>query len=176
MEQGNTKQQFEEVYAKEVDSLFKYCALRVSSKTQAMDIVQDVFIELWQVYQKGEEVKNDRALLFTILRNRIIDWYRKKKALSLDSMMEKRDGEPSFEPRDIKAEESIVFSAESKRAVEAINTLDDTYREVLYLRLIEDLTPEEIGSVLDLNANTVSVRITRGLEKLRTKLNIEKLL
>lgn len=171
----NNKQQFEEIYEREVNSLFRYCTLRVGVRSQAMDIVQDVFIELWQIYQKGEVVNNPRALLFTILRNRIIDWYRKKKALSLDSMMERHDDEQSFEPRDQKAEDNIMISAESKRALEAINSLDESYREVLYLRLIEDLSPEEIGSILKINTNTVSVRITRGLEKLRKKLHIEKL-
>lgn len=175
MENLEIRQKFEEVYASEADSLFRYCITRVGDRSQAVDIVQDVFVALWQTYQKGEEVKNHQAYLFTILRNRIIDWYRKKKSFSLDAIMEKKEGESSFEPADQKAHEGIVFSAETRQVVEAINELVPRYREAVYLRLIEDLSPPEIASILGSSANIVSVRITRGIQKLKKKFNIEEL-
>ncbi|MFA6000302.1 MAG: sigma-70 family RNA polymerase sigma factor, partial [Candidatus Paceibacterota bacterium] len=70
----------------------------------------------------------------------------------------------------------IVLSAEARAMIEAINVLPPNYRDVLYLRLIEDFTPEEIGNMFGMSANMVSVRITRGLEKLRKELKIEKIL
>lgn len=176
MDREYIKKQFEKVYEAEIDSLFRYCAFRISSREQAMDIVQDVFIEFWQILNKDEKVQNSRAFLFAVLRNRIIDWYRKKKAVSLDLMLENNEDKQAFEPIDSKSEDDIILSAESKRVVEMINTLDANYQEVLYFRLVEDLQPEEIASLLKINANTVSVRITRGLAKLRDKLKIEKLL
>jgi RNA polymerase sigma-70 factor (ECF subfamily) len=174
MDNLDIKNKFEELYQKESDSVFRYCVFRVSSRSQAIDIVQDCFIELWQTYQKGEEIKNARALLFTILRNRIIDWYRKKKSSSLDLLMAKKDGEHAFEPVDEKAYDNIVFSVETRNVIEAINTLAPNYRDVVYWRLIEDRTPEEIGVMISANANTASIRINRGLEKLRKKLNIKE--
>ncbi len=176
MKHPDIREKFKEIYDKEIDSLFHYCTFRVNNKNQAIDIVQDTFIELWQTYQKGVEVKNARALLFTILRNRIIDWYRKKKSLSLDALMENDGQEHSFEPEDSKAYDDIVFGAETRSIVDAINNMDSNYRDVLYLRLIEDKTPEEIANILGTNANTVSVRITRGLQKLREKLGVEDIL
>lgn len=173
----NTKKKFEEIYRAEIDSLFRYCAFRVGNREQAIDIVQDVFIELWQTLEKGDEVKNHRAFLFTVLRNRIIDWYRKKKSLSLDKMMEKSEAnvEKAFEPIDQNAEKSLIFSSEAGRVRDAIEKLGQGYREVMYLRLIEDLSPQEIASILKSNANIVSVRITRGLNKLREILNVKEI-
>jgi len=54
-----------------------------------------------------------------------------------------------------------------KRVHRFINQLDDVHREVIQLRFIADLPPKEISKILKLNANVVSVRITRGLEELR---------
>jgi RNA polymerase sigma-70 factor (ECF subfamily) len=173
MEHLDIEKQFKTVYDAEADSAFRYCLFRVSSRSQAIDIVQDVFIELWQTYQSGQVIKNARALLFTILRNRIIDWYRKKKSLSLDGMMAK-NGEYGYEPTDDKAYDSIMFGAETLGVIQAINDLMPNYRDVVYLRLVEDRTPEEIAAVMKTNANVVSIRITRGLEKLRKNLKIKK--
>jgi len=167
MEVHNIKVKFTEVYEKESDPLFRYCLMRVSDRDKAIDIVQDIFAELWKTYNTSEEIKNERAYLFTLARNKIIDWYRKKKSYSLDALLETEDTERPFDSPDEKAHPDIIFSAEAGRVLEAIEKLDPTYRDVLYLRFTEDLSPQEIASVLGSTASIVSVRITRGLEKLR---------
>lgn len=167
MEVINIKEEFTNIYNKEVDSLFRYCVVRVSDHSKATEIVQDIFTELWLKYNKGEIVTYSRAFLFTIAHNRIIDWYRKKKSQSLDAMMESEETENSFEPADEKAHLDIILSAEAKRVVEAINELEFNYREPLYLRFVEDLSPEEIAKILNSTANVISVRLTRGIDKLR---------
>jgi RNA polymerase sigma-70 factor, ECF subfamily len=172
MEAHSKQQKFKEIYESEIDTLFRYCRLRVNSKAQAIDIVQDVFIEFWVAFQR-EEIKSPRAFLFTILRNRIIDYYRKKKALSLDSIMEKSTGEIPFEVTDERAENEVRISSELNELKDAINNLPPNYRDAVYLRLIEDLSPPEIASILKSNVNIVSIRITRGISKLKKDLNIE---
>jgi RNA polymerase sigma-70 factor (ECF subfamily) len=165
MKAHHTKEKFTEVYEREADALFRYCSFRVHDREKAIDIVQDVFAELWKRYQFGEVINNTRAYLFTLAHNRIIDWYRKKKSESLDALLENDAGKPFDYANE--SHTNILLSAEAKRVLEAIETLDPTYRDALYLRFVEDLSPQEIASILDSTANIVSVRITRGLEKLR---------
>jgi RNA polymerase sigma-70 factor (ECF subfamily) len=62
---------------------------------------------------------------------------------------------------------SASFSETQGRALEAIGQLNDSYRTVLYLRLIEELDPQEIAGRLGLRKGTVRVRLLRGLKKLR---------
>ena len=57
----------------------RYCLMRVSDREKAADIVQDIFTELWKKYQTGEKIENQQVYPFTLAKNRIIDWYRKKK-------------------------------------------------------------------------------------------------
>lgn len=173
MEAHNIKQEFTKIYDRESDALFRYCIMRVSDKEKAIDIVQDIFAELWKaVNGAGKKIENERAYLFTLAHNRIIDWYRKKKTESLDALMENEDNGKPFDHQDEQAYSNIIFSAEAKQVLEKIETLEPIYKDVLYLRFAEDLPPEEIGKILGENANTISVRITRGLEKLREQFHI----
>lgn len=141
-----------------------------------MDLVQDTFMRFWGQLSKGVEVVNDRALLFSIARNLVIDWYRKKKSISLEALEESGEGNPMREADDGAARE-IEMNAEARYLLEKIRELEDTYQEVVYLRFVEGLKPKEIGEMLGESANTVSVRITRGIQALRdlTGYNIEKI-
>ena len=56
-----------------------------------------------------------------------------------------------------------------------LESLEPQYREVIYFRYVEDLPPKEIGEILKLNANTVSVRLTRGMEALRKLMGIREM-
>ncbi|MDQ3245248.1 MAG: RNA polymerase sigma factor [bacterium] len=170
----DNKKNFEDIYEREADSLFRYTIMKINPRTEAKDVVQDVFIEFWQVMQRDELIKNPRAYLFTILRNRIIDWYRKKKMYSLDAMLERNGDEVPFDVKDSKEENRAMLSSETREIIEVINTLEPSYKDVVYLRLVEDLNPEEIGRILEINTNAVSIRITRGVEKIRNILKIEK--
>lgn len=170
MESDQIKKHFEEIYEKEADPLFRYCVLRVGNRSQALDLVQETFLEYWQTCQR-EEIRNCRAYLFKVLRNRIIDWYRKKKSLSLDSLMENKDGNTgSFDPADDGTMERISLSMEARQMIDEVNALPERYRDAVYLRLVEDLGPEEIASRLKSNKNIISIRISRGLKKLRERL------
>ena len=53
------------------------------------------------------------------------------------------------------------------RVRKGITQLDDLYRDIILLRYAEDLPPKEIARITGLSENVVSVRIHRGVEKLR---------
>jgi RNA polymerase sigma factor (sigma-70 family) len=53
--------------------------------------------------------------------------------------------------------------------MDKINELSPSYRDPVYLRYMEDLSPPEIGKILGISTNATSVRINRGLEELKQK-------
>jgi RNA polymerase sigma-70 factor (ECF subfamily) len=129
-------------------------------------------VRLWQTFNEGTPIINVRALLFTIARNRIIDWYRKKKNLSLEAVTELSQGE-FFEIGDYWVEGAVEMSADASLVLSAINKLSPQYKEAVYLRFVEDLLPQDIAQILHATPNAVSVRINRGLQELRTLLGIK---
>ena len=110
-------------------------------------------------------MENNRAFLFTIARHLVIDWYRKKKAVSLDKMLS--DENFSFDIPDEKELNNTTLGVEGRYLLSKINEISETNREPLYLRFVENLSPIEISKILEVSANVISVRINRGLEELR---------
>lgn len=158
---------FEKIYEHESDAIFRFCLVRVSNREQALDITQDTFLRFWQSLEKKEDILNNRAFLFTIAHRLIIDWYRKKKSFSLDHMLSV-DNEGGYDVLDEKStKDNSLFGAEGRFLLEKINMLDLSYRNPVYLRFVEDLSPGEIGEILGISANAASVRINRGIGELK---------
>lgn len=158
----NFEQQYLETYKKNADAVFRYCFLRVSDREVARDISQDTFMKVWQYAQNGDRVDNIRALLFTTAKNLIVDYYRKKKATSLDALME--DG---FDVGTSETE-NLVDKLDGARAMKFLGTIPEKYRDAIYLQYVEGLSVKEIAGIMGETENNISVRIHRGLQKLRS--------
>lgn len=156
---------FKKTYEEQSDSIFRFCLTRVSNREQALDITQETFLRFWESLRGGKIILNNKAFLFTIAHRLVIDWYRKKKSISLDRIL---DGEEeSYDLPDEKNTNNIEIGAEGRFLLEKINELELVYRDPVYLRFVEDLSPQEISNILNISANATSVRINRGLEELR---------
>lgn len=155
------EQTFLEVYEKEADAIYRYCYFRLYEKEKGRDFMQEAFTKAWQYLSEGNEVKNIRALIYKIANNLIIDHVRKKKEASLEAMQE--DG---FAPGAHMREMSIDY-LDARVAVEKLQLIEPEYREVVYMRYVENLTPREIAEILGEKVNIISVRIHRGIKKLK---------
>ena len=149
----------------ESDTIFRFCLVRVSNREQALDITQETFLRFWKSLQENTKILNEKAFLFTIAHRLIIDWYRKKKSVSLDKMMEGENN--SYDLPDEKSINNIEMGAEGRYLLKKIDELSPVYKDAVYLRFVEDLSPGDIGKILGISANAAGVRVNRGLEELR---------
>ena len=145
------------------DAIFRFCMVKVSNVELAEDMTQEVFMRYWQYLRDGKEMTNTRSLLYTIANNMAKDWYKRKKATSLDDELESGN-EP--QDTDVGPETSAAY-AEVLRAIEDLEPGD---KEVLLLTHVEGLPPKEIAEVLGESANVISVRINRATKRLKQKL------
>jgi RNA polymerase sigma-70 factor (ECF subfamily) len=160
-EHEQKKEDFLRAYDAYADSIFRFCFFKTSHRDVALDLAQEVFVRLWQQLLREKQIHNVQSLLYTIARNLVIDWYRKRKSLSLDELIE---GGEQF---GVSAHTDIEHAAEAAEVLRVIEKLDDAYREVLLLRYVEDLPPREIAVILGESVNAVSVRINRATRKAR---------
>lgn len=158
---AETKDEFLTVYDRYADDIFRFCAMKVSRRELAEDITQEVFMRFWQQMRQGEEIRNERALLYTMARNLVIDWYRRQKEQSLDAMT---DQGLEFANEDHR---TIEERAQMREAIDAIQTLDEPSRDALLLRFVEGLPPADIAAISGESANVISVRINRALKKVQ---------
>lgn len=163
--------EFAEIYNREADAVFRFCLIRTSDRDMALDFTQDTFMRFWNSLQSGKKINNSRTFLFTIARNIIIDWYRKKKSVSLESLLENVGSDKSVFTAT--AREDVEIEAEAEYLIRKIAELDEPYQNAVYLRCVEELKPREIAEILNESANVISVRISRGLEQLRSMLHMK---
>ena len=156
------EEKFKEAYDLHVDALFKYCSFKVSDRELAKDLVQETFMKTWSYVAGGGQVDSMKPFLFRTLGNLIIDHYRKKKSVSLDALAE--DG---FDPGEDETE-ALFDSLDGKRAAELIKDLPEEYSEVIFMRYIEEMSLDDIAAATGLTKNAATVRVHRGLQKLKT--------
>ena len=156
------EKEFLVAYEAHSDILFRHCLLRVRDRDVARDIVQEAFSRTWLYMAQGKKIDYIRAFLFRIANNLIVDGSRKKKMSSLDALMD----DDGYEPKDESIREPIDTPA-LKKALALLDQLDESYRSVITMRFMEELTPKEIARALGVTENVVSVRLHRGIEKLK---------
>lgn len=131
----------------------------------ALDATQEVFMKMWKYLQQGNEIQTPQAFLFVTASNHVKDQWRKKKAVPLSSF-ETSDDEQPFEIPD--KDNGIVEGAEYRHALQHFSRLPDDDRTLLQLRFVEDMAVKDIARTLSERENTIAVRISRALGRLKT--------
>lgn len=162
------QEQFIKLYDETADQLFRHCFYKISNRELAIDIVQEAFTRTWRYLKTGEKIKNIKAFIFKVVNNLIIDEYRKKKTLSLETLLD----ESGFDAP-VNDHTNVIQQAEVDSILRYINKLDDAHKEVIILRYINDFSPKEIALLLGKTENAVSVKINRGLKKVQAMLKLE---
>lgn len=150
------------------DAVFRMCYGKTSNREEAKDMTQETFVRVWQrVASDREEIENLRAFIFTVARNLIKDYYKRKKPV-----LERDLPEGALESVPTAPEQAM--QSESALMLAALKQLKDPYREALMLHLVEGIPIGEIAELLGERPNTISVRVKRGVEKVRALLHIEQ--
>jgi RNA polymerase sigma-70 factor (ECF subfamily) len=170
---GDFEQQFRDAYERYSDELFRHASMRISDRERALELTQDAFMRTWDYVRKGSEVRELRPFLYQTLRNLIIDEYRKAKTYSLEAMVEDTEGasiDALLPSDDTNTIEAAMERFDGAKALSTVKELPELYREALLLRYVEGLSPKEMAEILNESENVVSVRIHRGLKKLKETL------
>jgi RNA polymerase sigma-70 factor (ECF subfamily) len=149
--------------------------------TSSRELAEDLFQEVWmRVLVRGGQFNGKARFdtwLFTIARNLVIDYRRKRTLASLDELFDGStdDDRPmSFEVSDSQPTPFDRFASleDRQRVSEALLQVDTLYREVLVLRFHEEMSLQEIAAVTRAPLSTVKSRLYRGLAAIKPKLEI----
>lgn len=130
------------------------------------DVVQDTFMKTWMYLVKGGKIDVMKAFLYHVLNNFIVDEYRKRKAVSLDVLVEK-----GFEPHEKDHSERLMNMLDGKAALLFIFRLPERYQKVMRMRYVQDLSLGEMSLITGQSKNALAVQLHRGLAKLRSLYN-----
>ena len=156
---------FEVVYTEYFTPLFRYTISQIKNREIAEDITQTVFLKFLK-QRSGLNSNNLPSLsyFFTIARNTIIDYWRKKKEISMDisevvfsSLINNQESS-----QDKLEKESKINNLEK-----ALDNLTYEQKEALTLRFISDLSNKEISQVLGKSEEAIRQIQYRAIKKLR---------
>ncbi len=164
-QQQEEEKEFLAAYDEYSASLFRFLTMKIADREVARDLTQETFTRAWDYRQGGGVIREWKPFLFRTAYNLVVDVYRKKRPVSLDALIDDQGFAVSDDSAD---EKQTVVSAEMSLVRKGIDQLDETYRDIILLRYTEDLPPKEIARITGLSENVVSVRIHRGIEKLKT--------
>lgn len=140
-----------------------YLKTMLRDEHSAEDVLQNVFMRLWKYKQKHHTIENLHALVFTIARREALRELQSRKFRHLQLVTaEKRVFEIS--------DKNCINPAEALSLEEAVMSLPEQQREVLYLKIYGQLTFQEIGHTLEISTNTAASRYRYALEKIRSLL------
>jgi len=165
----------EKTFNEERGRLLNFIKSRVKDTEQAEDILQDVFFQLINAYHTIESLEKRTSWLFTVARNKITDFYRKKKHVLMDTVLANEESGyllenimPDFE----NLPDAVYFKKIIWEALEeALEELPVKQREVFIAHEFENKSFKQIASETGVTVNTLLTRKRYAVLYLREQLS-----
>lgn len=136
------------------DLVLRLCLIHLKNKADSDDIFQEVFLRYYRHNGSFESDEHEKAWIIRVTNNACKDLLRNffhSRTVSIDEIGE-------LQGRD---------ETEYREVFEAVLSLPEKNREVVYLHYYEGYKAKEIASILKMNVNTVYTLLTRSKEMLK---------
>jgi len=164
--QQGKMEEFGRLYDKYFDKIYRFLYYKTSHRETAEDLTSDVFHKALLGIKKFKLKKGTfQAWLFSIARNRVIDYYRTKKDVSnIDEVW------------GLHRQENLDRELDNKSKLEKVHyylsQLDGLQREVVMLRAWENMSYKEIGEILGKTEGACKMIFLRTVKKMKTNLSL----
>ncbi len=155
---------FENLFNLYCQQLINFARRYVFDKQIAENIVQDVFVNVWQSRTNLDPSKMIKAYLFTAVKNESLKQLRHRD-------VEKKNYDRVFEVSSKSNPDKEMEGKELDYHVnQAVNELPEKCKEIFKMNRFENLKYAEIAEILDISIKTVETQMGRALKKLRERL------
>lgn len=151
------------------DAIFRHCYFRLGNRERAKELMQEAFCKAWEHLARGRDIEHVQAFLYRIAGNLVIDEIRRMKRRPETSLEDLQ--EEGFDPASEEGEVQLQGAVDSGKILASLDELDQQARDVLVMRFVDGLPPQEIAAMLGVSANVVSVRLHRATKKLKVLLH-----
>lgn len=174
----NLTDQIEQLFKTDRKKFLGFIRQRVRSQEEAEDILQDVFTNVLAASANVQKpIENIASWVFTAVRNRIIDSYRKKRAETFTDMQtqgQADEGVDSFEnflgDLSTSPESDLIRKTIWEAVLEGLNELPDEQKDVFVKNEFEGISFREMAEETGVNINTLLARKRYAVLHLRKKL------
>jgi RNA polymerase sigma factor (sigma-70 family) len=165
------RKSFSLIYQQNIAALINYGLKIYDDTTILKDIIQDLFVELWNSRSNLADVDSIKFYLFKALRFKLIRLERKQFA---STRLAATLREHTKETMDMSAEDKIIGEEAQENQTEllqnAIMSLSNRQKEAIQLRFYQGFTHEQIAELMQLNYQSVSNLLYTAILRIREKL------
>ncbi|WP_325532679.1 RNA polymerase sigma factor [Chitinophaga sp.] len=156
--------------------LLHFIRQRVNNASDAEDILQDVLYQFTEYLRLGSQIDSITGWLFAVTRNRITDWFRKKKETPFSEYVREIEGEEVLFLPELLADETMEANNPmmrkfmSEAIMQAIDELPEDQRYVFLQHEIEGKSFKEMSEETGIGVNTLLSRKRYAVLYLRERL------
>ncbi|MBN2412917.1 sigma-70 family RNA polymerase sigma factor [candidate division KSB1 bacterium] len=154
------------------DQLLNFAYRFLGNLEESEDVVQETFLRLYKNRHAYKQIAKFSTWIYTIAGNLAKTELRKRKRRKLVSISELGFEEKEYEIEDLKADTERQADSILKEKIikNAIENLPFRFKQVIILRDIQELSYEDISSILRIPLGTVKSRVNRARIKLQLTL------
>lgn len=146
-------------------ALCRYSYFLINNCEAAEDLVQDLFVHLWEHWERMKTIDSLKGYLFTSVKNRSINYLKQQSKIKFISP-EDRAADLFFE-NELPSATEMMEKKELQQIVDkAIENLPARCRTIFILKRIDELSNKEISSQLGISIKTVEAQMTIALKRL----------
>ncbi len=157
----NEPTDFETLYSRYGEMLFRLCFSMLRSRDDAEDAVQDVFVKYFTSPKSFNDAEHEKAWFIKVTSNHCKDVMRKRavrSAVGLDEISELED---------------YGIEKDGGEVLNSIFALPEKYRAVFVLHYLEEMSVADVANSLGLTQSAVKMRLSRGRELLKEKISLD---
>lgn len=167
------KNAFNQFYLDSVDMFFRYLKSNYFlSDEDTQDLLSTFYLKVWNALDAYNEKSAFKSWLWTILKNTAKDYFKQKKLYWFTDVQ--TGWEEPFEDTISSDEENALDILEKDYAVQKIQSamaqLEEKYKEIIFLKFVEEKTNEELVEVLWISYDNVRSRLSRAIKMLKSLL------
>jgi len=147
------------------NKLLRFALQILQDEEEAKDVLQDVFLKLWEKRNDLNKLENLEAFTMRMVRNRCLDVIRSRKTISMELIKKKNLPEEDNSGSNLLEDLDTLYLVK-----QIICSLPELQRTIIHLRDIEQLEYEEISKATDLNVNSIRVNLSRARKKVRDEM------
>ena len=162
---------FRELYEEHYADIRSFCLRRLPVDA-ANDAAAEIFIVAWRKLDKVPDGSRARLWLFGVARNVVAHQHRSRSQVKRlrTKLAQTADRHVDVAP----AESVVVRRSEDQAVLDALNRMKPDDRELIRLKIWEELSHAEIGEVFGISAHAVDMRLQRAGKKLARSLSTSK--
>ncbi|MEZ3463443.1 MAG: sigma-70 family RNA polymerase sigma factor [Lachnospiraceae bacterium] len=146
-----------EVYESYIGYIYTIVLQTVSNREDAEDVTSEFFMKLWRLADTYREGNGHRAWMAAIARNMAVDLLRKTKREVLTEVV-------TEDASDVSVEKEVIADMSLRQALDSLKPGE---REVVHLKIMGEMTFQEIADILKIPLGTVTWRYQNAIRKLR---------